>query len=135
MAYNTKGEEVIVEELEHCKHIPSWFAGMHLVYVMSCLLSLVVYRGLVWHWIDEMDRDNVEPSDYTVWFKKLGPELEKQEVKEWLQFNGRKDGKFAKVEKVNLLYDISERIEWSRMYKKFKERKEQVEDFMAENNG
>lgn len=97
--------------MEHCRDVPVSLAILHLVYIIMSLISLVVYRGFVWKWIDEMDRDNVEPSDYTVWFKKLGPELQEEQIKEWAEKNGRKDGKIAIVEKVNLLYDISERVE------------------------
>lgn len=53
-----------------------------------------------------MDEDSVEPSDYTVWYKGLGPDLNKEEIKEYFAVNSRGDMKHCEIVKVLIPLNI-----------------------------
>ena len=55
--------------------------------------------------VEEIDKKQISPSDYTIFFRGFPKNAKENEIKEWIEEHGLETGKPA-IEKINMAYDI-----------------------------
>ena len=81
----------------------------------------------------ELDILATTPKDFTIHVYGLGNDINKDEVKEFFENNGRFDGKKAQVIKVNFPYKIKKYIDINSRYDTINEDLQMIEYFKREN--
>jgi hypothetical protein len=115
---------------------PLWQFILHLVSMIVILVTYHLYWSRKQHSLQQdIDKDITTPSDYTIYIENLGKAFAAAEVKEFFEQHGRPDGQSAVVEKVNIVYDISEYVELSRELQALRNRQAFIERYRHDHGG
>ena len=106
---------------DHSPSVLEPILHMGAVIVLLMLHSYLVYQHEIME--DELDRNTVTPSDYTIQVTNLPrTDLHTQDLVDFLATGSRPDGKPCRIVKVNLAYQISPFLEACRHLSEVKER-------------
>ena len=113
--------------------VPGWQAVLHMVVMIFIIITYYIFRRFQINKDDEIDRNEVTASDYTLWVRGLGENFTEEEVKEYFTNNGLPHGQTAEVINVNIPYEISDYVKYVRKHTDLKEKIKYIEDYQNKN--
>lgn len=114
--------------------VPVWQTWLHIGFMVIIVATYHILRTFQMKKEYEIDVSVTTPSDYTLWVRGLEAQFDENEVKEFLEENGRPDGKRAEIIKTNIPYYVSDYIDDIRDHSDLKEKIMYIDEYELDHN-